>query len=76
MKLYCKSGNFCENFIFAESVKRRICDTKNSPLGHDLPASVNDRVISPFLEDFIFHETSKFLENKTLAKISEFTVIT
>ena len=51
---YCKSGNFRENFIFANSVKRHICDTKNSRPGHDLPASVNDSVISPFFEDFIF----------------------
>ena len=25
---YCKSGNFRENFIFANSVKRYICDAK------------------------------------------------
>ena len=52
--MYCKSGNFRENFIFTNSVKRHICDAKNSRLGHDLPVSVNDRVISPFLEDLIF----------------------
>ena len=33
--------------------------------------SVNDRVISPFREDFIF---AKFRENKTIAKIPELTV--
>ena len=27
---------------------------KNSRLGHDLPVSVNDRVISPYQESFIF----------------------
>ena len=27
--VYCKSGNFHENFIFANSVKRHICDVKN-----------------------------------------------
>ena len=32
----------------------------------DLPISVNDRAISPY---------AKFRENKTLAKISEFTVL-
>ena len=47
---YCKSGNFRENFIFANSVIRHICDAKNSQLGHDL----NDRVISAFGEDLIF----------------------
>ena len=50
----CKSGNFRENFIFAICVKRHICDAKKSRLGHDLPISVNGRVISPFREDFIF----------------------
>ena len=34
------------------------CDVKESRLGHDLPISVNDRVILSFLEDFIFHEIS------------------
>ena len=43
---YCKFGNFRENFIFANSINRHICDVK--------PSSVNDRVISPFREDFIF----------------------
>ena len=55
---YCKSGNFSKNFIFANSVKRHICDAKNSRLGHDLPISVKDLVISAFREDFILHETS------------------
>ena len=40
--------------IFANSVKRHICGVKKSLLGHDLPISVNDRVISPFREDFTF----------------------
>ena len=54
--VYCKFENFQENFIFPKSVKRHICDVKNSRLRHDLPISVNDslRVISPFREDFIF----------------------
>ena len=29
---YCKFGNFCDNFIFANSVKRHICDANNSQL--------------------------------------------
>ena len=29
---YCKIGYFCENFIFANSLKRHICYVKNSPL--------------------------------------------
>ena len=59
---YCIFGNFRENFIFANSIKRHICDSFNSRISHDLPISVNDSVILPS------HE------NKTLAKISEFTV--
>ena len=51
---YCKSGNFRENFIFANRVKKHICEAKNSRLGYDLHISVNDRVISAFREDFIF----------------------
>ena len=31
-------------------------------------------MISPFREDFIFTKLAKFRKNKTLAKISEFTV--
>ena len=49
-----KSGNFRENFIFANSVKRHICDVKISRLRYDWPISANNRVISPFREGFIF----------------------
>ena len=41
---------------------------QNARLGHDLPTSVNDRVISTFGEGFIFMAYVKFHENKTLAK--------
>ena len=40
---------------------------KNSQLMHELHISVNNRVILPFREDFIFTK-------QTLAKISNFTV--
>ena len=66
---HCKFGNFRENLIFATSVKRHIYDVKNSRLGNDL----HDSSIS---RGFYFHETSHIRENKTLAKISEFTVFT
>ena len=49
-----KSGNFRDNFIFENSVKKHICDVKNSRPGHDIPLSVNDRVISPFRKGYIF----------------------
>ena len=51
---YCKFGNFRENFIFTNSVKRHIFDVKISRLMHDLPISVNDRVISSFSGSFLF----------------------
>ena len=51
---YCKFGNFRENFIFAKSVKIQIYDVKHSQTGHDLPISVNHRVISPIRESLIF----------------------
>ena len=41
-------------------------------LGHDLPISVNDRVIAQSREDFIFTKL-RICGNKNLAKISEFT---
>ena len=68
---------FRKHFIFANSVKRHICDVKNSRLGHDQPVSVNDRLIFPFREDFIFTKLRIYevSENKTLAKISVLTVL-
>ena len=41
-------GNFRENFSFANSAKRPIGGVQTSRLMHDLPISVNDRVILPF----------------------------
>ena len=55
---YCEFGNFRENLIFANSVKRHTCDAQTSRLRHDTPISVNDRVILLFCEGFNFHETS------------------
>ena len=51
---YCLFGNFRENFIFANSIKRHISDVKKSRIKQDLPLSINDRVILPFREGFIF----------------------
>ena len=47
-------GNFRDNFIFANNEKRHIWDVIKSRLWHDLPISVNDKMISPFREDYIF----------------------
>ena len=49
--IYCPT---VKSEIFANSVKTHICDVKNSQQGHDLPISVNDPVILPIREDFIF----------------------
>ena len=71
---YCKFGNFRENFVFANSVKRRICDIKNRDYG--MIHLINKRQSGfAFSHRFYFHETShaKFSEKKTLAKVSKFT---
>ena len=54
MDRYCRFEYFHENFIFANSIKRHISDVKKSRLRQDLPISINDRVILPFREGFIF----------------------
>ena len=51
---YCIFRNFREKFIFANIIKRHICDDQNLRLGHDFPTYVNDRMISPFREGLIF----------------------
>ena len=55
---YCIFGIFREIFIFANSVKRRIYHVKNSRLRHDLPASVNDGVVSTFRKGIISKKLS------------------
>ena len=72
----CKFGNFRENFIFANSLKRHIYPVKNSRLWHYIPTSVKDKELLPFREGLFSRNSAsaKFRENKTLAKISEFTV--
>ena len=54
MMKYCKSGNFREHFIFANSVKDILSTYKKSRLWHDLSIPVIDRAVSQFHEDFIF----------------------
>ena len=56
---YCKCGNFRENFLFPNSVKRHIRHVQYSLLGHDLPTSV----MFTILRGLYFHE--RFHENKT-----------
>ena len=57
--MYCKFGNIRENFIFANSDKRHICDDKKLRLWHDLPIPVNDRVIARNSEDFFSRNFAK-----------------
>ena len=66
---------FRENFIFANCAKRHICNVSNSRLGHELPTSINDRLISTFREDFIFAKICEVLQNQNPREISEFTVL-
>ena len=47
---------FCENFIFANSIRRRTNSILR--LGNDLPKSVNDRVILLFCKGFSFAKKS------------------
>ena len=68
---------FARIIFFTNSFKRHSCGAKNLGLVHVLPISVINRVISPFCEDFIFAKLriyAKFRENKSVAKISDFTV--
>ena len=75
----CKFGNFRENFIFAKKHLKNISDVKNSRLRHGLhvPFSVNDKVICLFARVLFSRNFAyaKFLENKVLAKISEYQYI-
>ena len=65
---YCKFGNFRENFIFAKSVKRHICDVKISRTWHDLPIS-NEKVMSPIREGSIFTKLRIYLGGRLGALI-------
>ena len=57
-KMYILTGavkkNTVNSEIVANSVISHICDVKNLRLEHDLPISVNDRMISSFHEGYIF----------------------
>ena len=70
---YCRFGNFRENFIFTNSIKRHISDVKKWQLRQELPISINNRVILPFREGFIFTKLRIFHENKVLAKMTSFS---
>ena len=58
---HCKFGNFHENFIFANSVKKTHLRLKKSQTGHYLLISVNDRVIYPIHEGLKIKLTRKIL---------------
>ena len=73
---YCRFGFFARILFSRIALKDIFSDVKNSQQKQDLAISINDRMILPFREGFIFTKTShpKFRENKVLTKISEFTV--
>ena len=73
---YCKSGNFHENFIYVNSVKRHICDDKNSRLGQVFTILISKRQSDfAILRGFYFHETSHICEVSRKIKPSrKFTV--
>ena len=74
MTKYCKFRNFLENLIFANCIKRHICVAENKRLEHELRISVNDIVISPYRENFIFTKLCicEVSQKLTLGEISEF----
>ena len=45
--------------LFSRTAFKHVFAMLKSRLGHDLPMSVNDRVISPFREDFICEVSRK-----------------
>ena len=56
---YTVNSKIFVRIYFFNSVKRHICNLENSQFGHDLPTSINNRVIClPFREGFHFHKTS------------------
>ena len=73
--MYCKFGNFCEILFSRITLKHIFAMLKICDKGVIFPKiSVNDRVISPICEDFIFTKL-RIYENKTPAKITKFTIL-
>ena len=62
---YCKSGNFRENLILADTLKDILAIVKISLQGYDLPISVVDSDFA-ISRGFYFHETSHM---RSFAKI-------
>ena len=58
------------------SAERYTCHVTNSRKGHELPASVDDRMILSFCQGVIFTKlcTGEVSRNYTPREISEFTV--
>ena len=74
LELITVNSEIFARILFSRIALKHIFSTLKIRQGRDLPISVNDRMISPIHEDFIFAKLRKFCENNTLAKISEFTV--
>ena len=62
-KVKCYTSTTVNSEMFANSVKRHICNVKIAKR-HDLPISVNDRVISRICEGLIFTKTSHIFSRK------------
>ena len=56
MAIYCRFGNFRENFIFANSIKRHISDVKKSRLRIELP--IPGQSYFAIARGFYCHESS------------------
>ena len=70
---YSKFRFFCVGILFSRIALKDIFATlKIRELGHGLPTSVNERVISAFREGLIFTKLP-ICEKMKLTKISEFT---
>ena len=50
---YTVDSEIFARILFSRIALRQTSDVMNSGLRQDLPISINDRVILPFLEDFI-----------------------
>ena len=59
---YCKFGNFRENFIFANSIKRHICHDKNLRLWNDLPTSVKNKELNSLFHKVLFSQNKAYLQ--------------
>ena len=69
--VYCKLENFRDNFIFTNSIKRHICDVKNSLQDHDLPTFIRTLArISEFTVQRVNMEYENYKKISSFLKVS------